>query len=74
MAVTASPADGRCLRICPPDAFRSMPGASGPEFYATVRITSSTDLDSWLTAIRQQLAALLKAGRRIKITSRRKEK
>lgn len=39
----------------------------------TAVIASAEDLDSWLAGIREKLARLLKAGKRIKVTGSRKE-
>lgn len=36
-------------------------------------ITTAADLDSWLAGIREKLAGLLKAGRRVKVMGSRKE-
>jgi hypothetical protein len=36
-------------------------------------IATAADLDSWLAGIREKLAGLLKAGKRIKVTGSRKE-
>ncbi len=36
-------------------------------------ITTAADLDSWLTNIRERLIALLSKGKKIKISSSRKE-
>jgi hypothetical protein len=35
-------------------------------------IATQADLDSWLAGIREKLAGLLKAGKRIKLTAARK--
>lgn len=36
-------------------------------------IATAADLDAWLTGIREKLAGLLKAGKRIKVLSSHKE-